>query len=169
MHFCGELAEDTTLIVDNLVTLLCGSNPFCYSTPELVHMRRTGVVVLDWNLPRVGTCAPACCAVGPVEMLDNQPALPMMCEHHQSWFDKLLVRRRTSVFSAFVGTDLAADTGPIPDPVIIRGFRLIMATYMTVGGTGFHEQVTAHEHGYTDWQEFALALYQDDLATLGYQ
>ena len=100
-------------------------------------MGLTGVAVLDWDLPRVGVCAPVCFAVGLLEMLDGQPALPMMCEHHRSWFDKLVVRRWALVFSGFVGTDFAPDTGSIPDPVIIRGFRLVMNTYMSEGGTGF--------------------------------
>ena len=69
------------------------------------------------------------------------------------------------MFSGVVGIDFAADTGLIPDPVSIRGFRLIMTTYMTVGGTGLHEQVAAQEQGYTDWQEFVMAPCHDDLAT----
>ena len=165
MHVCGAPAEDTAAVFCESNPLFCGTNPFCHSYHELVHMRLTGVAVLDWNLPRVGVCAPVCSAVGPLEMLDGRPALTMMCGHRQSWFDKLIARRWAVVFSGFVGTDFAPDIGPIPDPVIIRGFRLVMNAYMSEGGTGFHEQVAAHKQGYTDWQEFAVALYQDDLAT----
>ena len=159
MYVCGVPAEGTATLFCESNPLFCGSNPFCYSYHELVHMRLTGVAVLDWNLPRVGVCAPVCCAVGPLEMLDGQSVLPMMCEHHRSWFDKLLVRRWASVFSGFVGTDFAPDTGSIPDPVIIRGVGLFMNTYMLVGGTGFQEQLAAQAQSYT------VALYQDGLAT----
>ena len=165
MHACGAPAEGTAAVCCESSPLFCGSSPFCCAYHELVHMRLIGVGVLDWDLPRVGVCAPVCCVVGPLEMLDGQSALPMMCEHHQSWFDKMLVRRWASVFSGFVGTDFAPDTGTIPDPVIIRGFRLMMTAYMAEDGTGFHEQVAAHEQGYTDWHGFAVALYRDGLAT----
>ena len=69
------------------------------------------------------------------------------------------------MFSDFVGTDFAPDTGSIPDPVIICGFRLMMTAYVNDGGTGFHEPVAAHEQGYTDWHGFVVALYRDGLAT----
>ena len=168
MHVCGAPAEGVVAVFCESNPLFCGSNPFCHAYHELVHMRLTGVAVLGWNLPRVGVCAPACCAVGPLEMLDGQSALPMTCEHHQSWFDKLLVRRWASVFSGFVGTDFAPDTGSIPDPVIIRGFRLIMNTYMLVGGTGFQEQLAAQAQGYPDWNEFGVTLYEKESLVTGY-
>ena len=81
MHVCGAPAEGTATLFCESNPLFCGSDPFCYSCHELVYMRLIGVDVLDWNLPRVGVCTPVCCAVGPLEMLDGQSALPMMCEH----------------------------------------------------------------------------------------
>ena len=165
MHVCGAPAEGTVAVFCASNPLFCGSNPFCYAYHELVHMKLTGVDVLDWNLPRAGVCAPVRCAVGPLEMLNGQPAVPMMCEHHQSWFDKLIVRRWASVFTGFVRTDVAPDTGSIPDPIIIRGFRLMMTAYMNDGGTGFHEQIAAQAQGYTCWHAFVVALYHDGTAT----
>ena len=68
------------------------------------------------------------------------------------------------MFTGFVRTDFAPDTGSIPDPIIIRGFRLMMTAYMNDGGTGFHEQIAAQAQGYTCWHAFAVALYHDDTA-----
>ena len=168
MHVCGAPAEGAEAVFCKSNPLFCGQNPFCYALHELVYMKLADVDVLDWNLPRAGVCLPACRAVGPLEMLDGQPAVPMMCEHHQSWFDKLVVRRWASVFSGFVGTDFAPDTGPVADPIIIRGFRLMMAAYINDGGTGFHEQIAARAQGYTCWHAFAVALYGEGGTATGY-